>query len=147
MQHFWLVSLVGLLAFWPFSGNAAAAPIRPGLWEMQVQAEMVGLPLKLPVQTVRHCITRAEIEKNNGIPKPPQDKNLKCKLTQISHSKNMIQWKMSCTGKSTLLMQGTTRFQSRTAYHALIHVKGVVQGRKLDMTQNVSARRVGACKP
>lgn len=147
MKRFRLISLVGLLAFWPFSNNAAAAPIRPGLWEMQVQAEMVGLPMKLPVQTVLHCITRAEIERNGGLPKPPQDKNLKCKLTQISRSKNTIRWAMTCTGKSTLQMQGTTRFKSRTAYRALIHIKGVVQGRKLDITQNISARRVGACKP
>ncbi len=38
---------------------AAAAPpsLQPGLYEISVQMEMKGMPMKMPASSFRHCIT------------------------------------------------------------------------------------------
>lgn len=130
------------------SGKPANLPqmMNPGLWEMTVQMQMAGVPVQMPARTYKHCITQADLDKNHGIPKPENTKDMSCTMKNFTRSGNTINYSMECAGKSgDMQLQGSTTFDSRDAYHGTMHMTGTAEGHAMDMTTNVQAKRTGDC--
>lgn len=120
--------------------------MNPGLWEMTVQMQMSGVPMQLPSHTYRHCVTKADLEKNHGVPKPENTKDMTCTMKKFDRSGNTLTYTMECTGThGTMTLDGASTFESRDAYHGTMHMTGTVEGRQMDMTSKVQAKRVGDC--
>lgn len=142
------LTLAAAFAATAYAGKPAKLPdmMNPGLWDMTVQMQMAGVPMQMPSQHYKHCITQADLDKNHGIPKPQNTKDMSCKITNFSRSGDTINYSMECKGKNgDMQMQGTTTFDSRDAYHGTMHMTGQAEGRQMDVTTNVQAKRLGDC--
>lgn len=125
-----------LLALAVPAAASAASPMRDGMWEIQSQVEMPGMPMKMPPTVVRHCYSADEVRDQKKV--IARDKN--CTVTDLKTSGNRVSWSMKCTGEQTGTMTGETVFGS-DSYTSVMHVKSAGHS----MTTNVKARRVGSC--
>ena len=71
----------------------AASPAKPGKWEMTMQMEMTGMPMKMPAHTVSYCLTKEEAENPEKL--APEGKNSDCKRTDLKIDGNTVSWKIS----------------------------------------------------
>ena len=125
----WLVSIV-------YAHAESGPKIHEGKWEITVQVEMSGMPMKMPPSTFTQCIN-----KNQAIPmneKPGQQ----CNVKDIKSNGNTMSWTVECTtaggpmsGKGSVTyhddsMEGSMRMQT--------------QG--MTMTSRYKGHRVGACE-
>lgn len=140
-----------LFALTMSSPVAHAAPdlsdmMAPGLWEMTMDMKIDGMPMSMPTQTLRRCITQVTLDQNHGIPKPQTHGNVTCKTISMDRSGDTVNWTMACTGQGDMQMDGTVSFDSRETYHSTVHMTGTMQGRQIQMTQNMQGKRIGECQ-
>lgn len=87
---------------------AGAAPMKAGKWQMTMQMDMPGMPVKMPPVTFSHCVTKEEAEN----PQPPkQQRDNDCKVSDYKRDGNTISWTMTCekqkmTGKGQITYSG-----------------------------------------
>lgn len=141
--------LLFTLAVSPLSAHAApdlSDMMAPGLWEMTVDMHIDGMPMSMPAQTLRQCVTQAALDENHGIPKPRTHGKIMCKMTSMDRAGDTVNWVMACSGEGDMQMNGTVTFDSREAYHSTVHMAGTMQGRQIRMTQNMRGKRISECQ-
>jgi hypothetical protein len=137
-----LVALVviGLLGA-PGVSSAQGRPAQgqDELWEVTTKMEMAGMPMAMPPQTQQVCQPRRTGQDEDMVPKQ-QD----CRMTDIRRSGNRTTFTMVCEGKDRITGTGDIESDA-AAYRGTIRMRGTMDGRPLDMTQNFSGRKIGAC--
>ena len=86
----------------------AASPAKPGKWEMTMQMEMTGMPMKMPAHTVTYCLTKEEAENPEKLA-PEGRKNSDCKRTDLKIDGNTVSWKVECE-KSKMTGEGKVTY-------------------------------------
>lgn len=137
----------------PLVGQAAgnAVPdmshaIDPGLWETTVNMQVTGMPMKITGQSVKHCITQADLDKNHGFPQMQNNKDMSCTRTKFDVNGNVLTYTMKCTGKQgDMTMNGTATMDSRDAYHGTSTMTGTMAGHAMEMTSDYTSKRIGDC--
>lgn len=86
---------------------AHAADRKEGNWEVKVNMEMVGMPMKMPPVTVNQCVTAKDV-----VPDMSQ-RDQQCIVKDQKITGDTVTWKMQCTGK-----QGTMNGEGRMQYAA-----------------------------
>ncbi len=67
---------------------------REGEWEVTVETEMVGMPMKMPPMTYTQCMTKSDpIPQNNQ-----QDQQ--CHVIDMKTQGNTVTWNMTCDGSA-----------------------------------------------
>ena len=115
----------------------AAAAFAQGpddLWEVTMKMEMPGMPA-MPAQTSQVCKTKGDRD-----PSKTGDKDSDCKLVDSKQSGNRSTWKMVCTKPDAMTMLGDVTY-SGDRYQGTIKVTGS----EMDMTQNISGKKIGNC--
>ena len=79
----------------------AASPAKPGKWEMTMQTEMTGMPMKMPAHTFTYCLTKEEAENPEKLAPEQQRKNSDCKRTDMTISGHTVSWKVTCEKSGT----------------------------------------------
>ncbi|HYU26739.1 MAG TPA: DUF3617 domain-containing protein [Thermoanaerobaculia bacterium] len=87
---------------------SAASPAKPGKWEMTMQMEMTGMPMKMPAHTVTYCLTKEEAENPEKLV-PEAKKNSDCKPTDLKIDGNTVSWKVECE-KSKMTGEGKVTY-------------------------------------
>ena len=87
---------------------SAASPAKPGKWEMTMQMEMTGMPMKMPAHTVTYCLTKEEAENPEKLA-PEAKKNSDCKRTDLKMDGSTVSWKVSCE-KSKMTGEGKVTY-------------------------------------
>ncbi len=128
-------AVIGVMLLLP-TGLFAADSIRDGYWEVTSQAEMPGMPMKIPASTIMHCYSKEDVKDHKKV--IARDKN--CTLTDYKMTGNKVTWAMKCTGESAGTYNGETQF-SQDSYASIMKMK--TQGQ--NMTVKVKGRRVGEC--
>lgn len=132
----------------PPPAGAAELPMQPGMWEISTRMEMTGMGGSMPPQTVRRCVTAAEVQDLEGaVPAPPPGGNgsMSCDLTDVQRRGDGLRWTMLCTGESRMTATGEVRYDSPEHYTGRVEMQGTMQGQAIRMTQEVEGRRVGDC--
>lgn len=86
------------------TATAQAAERKEGNWEVKVSMEMVGMPMKMPPQTVNQCVTKKDL-----VPDMSQ-REQNCIIKEQKVVGDTVNWKMQCTGKQGT-MDGTGRIK------------------------------------
>lgn len=124
---------------WSFR-PAAAAGIEIGLWQMNMETRMEGLPFAMEptLVTVKSCITKKDL-----VPKDPNAKN--CTFRNLKASGNTVTWEYECnqdgskaTGKGKMTYKGTTCSGVTTTVMTS-------EGQKITATTKIKGNRIGAC--
>ena len=140
---------VCVTALAPSDAAAQAPPMRPGLWEVSVQTEMVGMPMAMPMITASHCVTPDMLESPDGVfqggplggPMQMDQTQSDCAMEEYNVSGQTVTWTMSCTQPQAVTVTGEMTFTDD-------RYTGTMQSTTPagPMTMNLDARRVGACE-
>lgn len=120
-----------------FSGQVSAGDeMKEGLWEITVSMDMPGMPMKMPGQTYKQCLTKKEM-----IPQK-EKKDKKCRMIKNNKKGDTVIWLMECKDKD-----GTTTIDGKATYKGS-SFKGTVKVKHADgdITQHLSGRWIGQCK-
>lgn len=121
------------------AGSAAAAGMKPGLWEITTTTEMPGMPFTPPPMTVTHCYTPEDVkDQQSVVPKQEGD----CRITDLRSTGSRVTWKMVCSGKQQGKGSGEITFSGSTAYQG--KMKFTTEG--MTMNSSYKAKRLGECQ-
>jgi hypothetical protein len=88
------------------AATAQQMPRQDGLWKVQVQMEMPGMPMQLPPISMEQCVTPEDVKDPMravppsgpaGNPNSPD-----CKMVDYQTVGNKVTWKMECTGSQKM---------------------------------------------
>ncbi len=90
----------------------AAGPVKAGKWQMTMQTEMTGMPMKMPPMTFSYCVTKEDAE-NPEKALPEERKNSDCKRSDVKIDGNVVTWKVTCA-KSQMSGDGKITYSEDT---------------------------------
>lgn len=125
----WLASIV--------CAHAGSGPdLHEGLWEITVDVEMPGMPMKMPPNTFTQCI-----KKDRALPMDQQP-GQECETKDIISKGNTVSWTMKCTTPG-----GQMTGKGKVTYHNdKMEGSMSMQSQGMSMTSHYKGHRVGACK-
>ena len=110
------------------------------LWQTEVKMEMPGMPAAMPPQSATVCQPKGRNEEMS-IPK-----DASCKTTDFNKSGNKTSFKVACNGKgNSMIGSGEVETLGSDSYRGKMHMIMNSAGRKMEMTQNFTSKRVGKC--
>jgi hypothetical protein len=114
---------------------------RDGDWEIKVEMQMPGMPMNMPAQTMRQCITPQDAaDPQKSIPPAGRGRGQNdCKVSDFKTEGNKTTWSVACPSEG---MTGTGEFTyAENSYTGTM--KMTAGGR--DMTMKYTGKRLGDC--
>jgi hypothetical protein len=129
-----------------FCTPSLAADMSPGMWEITVESRVAAQPGFTPdAFTLKQCLTAADLKDPSallgGLANPGASG---CTYTNKSYSGNSLRFSMQCGGSFAIQSQGEVSFSSDRMNGSISAVANV-GGTKTELSNKVSARRLGAC--
>jgi Protein of unknown function (DUF3617) len=139
VRAFALASATGLIFHCACASAQLAGKGEAGeLWETTLKMEMVGMPMSMPAQTHRMCLS-----KQAGDDKyVPRQEN--CKVTDTRRTGNTQHFRMVCTGNNAMTAEGDVT-HAGTSYTGKMRMSGKMEGQNVEMSQTFSGKKVGDC--
>jgi uncharacterized protein DUF3617 len=76
------------------------SPQKPGKWQMKMEMEMPGMPMKMPPITTEVCITEADLaDPQKAVPQ--SDPKSQCKVGEYKIKDNTVSWTIDCPKQKT----------------------------------------------
>jgi hypothetical protein len=116
-------------------------PRRDGDWEIKVEMQMPGMPMNMPAQTIRQCLTPQDVtDPQKSVPPAGRGRGQNdCKVSDYKTEGNKTTWSVSCPSEG---MTGTGEFiYAENSYTGTM--KMMAGGR--DMTMKYTGKRLGDC--
>lgn len=136
MRSKWIVLLcfLGLVVSAAHAGSGVN--VNEGKWQITVETEVIGMPMKMPASTYDQCI-----KKDEPIPRQEQP-GQECKTSDFKTSGNTVSWTMTCkTPGGDMVGKGKVTYAGDTMDG---NMEMETQGMK--MKSHFSGKRVGECK-
>ncbi len=87
-----LAALVALSLVVP--AGAAEHPQKPGKWQIKMEMEMPGMPVKLPPMNFEVCLTEEDLkDPQKAVPNDPKSK---CNVGDYKVDGNTVSWTVDC---------------------------------------------------
>lgn len=121
----------------------AAATLTPGMYDYTMKMNMPGAPANMPAQTFQRCLGAKDVAGNAAF-QSPTSPDSDCKIKDLVQSGSQFSYKMSCTKpeKMDSAVKGTV-----TATSMMMDMTMTMAGAPGPMTQTMTAKRIGDCKP
>ncbi len=126
-----LVSMIALTAAPP-----AAAQGKDDLWEVSSKMEMPGMPMTMPAQVNRVCVSKNRKDEDLI----PRQEN--CRVVDSKRVGNRLTYRMECTGNEPSVIVGDLTF-GNNAYDGQMRMTMTKTNDTMNMA--LSGRRVGDC--
>jgi hypothetical protein len=130
-----LLSVTVVLVLFSFSHAGSGVDLHEGKWEITVEFDMPGMPMKMPPNTYTQCIT-----KESAVPKDEKP-NQTCKTEDVKTKGNTITWTMVCTNPGGKMTGKGTITYLKDEMNGSMTMKG--QGIK--MISHYKGQRIGEC--
>ncbi len=128
--------LIVAFMFLFLSNISMAMNMKEGLWEITVQMEMPGMPMKMPPQTHTHCMTKKDM-----VPQK-EEPGQQCKMLKHDVKGDTVTWVMECkTPEGIAVSNGRVTYKG-TAFDGVINMKHA----GMEITQNMKGRWIGQCR-
>ena len=131
-----ILSAIMLLAVVSIAYGETGPDIQEGLWEITVDIEIAGMPMKMPASTYTQCI-----RKDNAVPRSAQPDGA-CTPKDVHVKGNTVSWTVSCdnpggkmTGKGIIIYH-----KDKMDGHMNM------EGQGMNMTTHFKGHRIGSCK-
>ena len=116
-------------------------PRRDGRWEVKIEMEMPGMPMKMPPMTTTQCITKEQAEDpQRTVPQPGRGAQSDCKVSDYKVAGNKVTWSMKCEGPEAMSGTGEITYGENT-YEGVMKMDHQGQA----MTVKSSGNRLGDC--
>jgi hypothetical protein len=135
--------VVALVLVAPFA-LAQKKQLQPGQWQITVQMEMEGSPVRMQPMTMTKCVTPDQAKSPAELfrPRNPNAKD-DCEMKEVKQEGNKFSWTVDCKGKGK--GSGSVTFEpgkyDGVAVMEVVDRKGVLR----KMTSTMSGRRIGEC--
>jgi hypothetical protein len=119
------------------AAQAPKSPQKPGKWQVKIETEMPGMPMKMPAITQEICLTEQDLadpQKN-----VPADQKNKCTVSDYKVTGGTVSWKMDCP-KDKMSGAGEMTYTDNS-YAGTIKIK--MEGQ--EVTQKHSGKWLGTC--
>lgn len=118
----------------------AQGPRRDGRWEVKMEMEMPGMPMKMPPMTTTQCVTKEQADDpQRSVPQGRGAQN-NCKVSDYKVSGNTVTWSMKCEGPEAMSGTGEITYGQDT-YDGTMKMTREGQ----TMTMKYSGKRLGDC--
>ena len=89
-----VVSVIAFAAAVVGAQSGIKSPQKPGKWQIKMEMEMPGMPMKLPPITTEVCLTEAELaDPQKSVPNDPKSD---CKVGDYKVKGNTVSWNVDC---------------------------------------------------
>jgi hypothetical protein len=124
------------------SALLAQGPRRDGRFEIKMEMDMAGMPMKVPPITTTQCITpeQAADPQNAMPPQGGRGNENNCKVSDYKQDGNKVTWSMKCEGKEPMTGTGEFVYASDGYTGTMMMDRG---GQA--MTMKYTAKRLGDC--
>ena len=131
-----ICALVGSSTLWV---AAQEGPRLDGRWEVTVEMEMPGMPMKMPAQTMTRCVTKEEAaDPQKALPQG--DPKASCKISDYKVAGNKLTWAMKCDAPQPMSGAGEMVYEA-DAYKGTVTMD--MAGHTMAMKH--SGKRLGDC--
>ena len=123
---------------------AAQAPQQDGRWEVKMDMDMPGMPVKMPTQTITRCVTKEEAaDPQKAVPDASGGRGNAgaCKVSDYKTVGNTVSWVVKCEGAQPMSGTGEIVF-AEGAYKGAMKMS-MAGGQT--MTMNMAGKRLGDC--
>ena len=117
---------------------------QPGLWEYRMETKMVGMPVAIPPQTFRRCLTAQDVAQNKHLT-GEQGKN-PCTLSNFKAGSGKVSFDFLCKSEQGSIKGSSSGSASASSldFETRLQMIPPQQGMS-EMTQKMVAKRVGNC--
>ncbi len=118
----------------------AQAPRRDGRWEVKMEMEIPGMPMKMPAMTTTQCITKEQAEDPQRSVPQGRGAPANCKVSDYKVTGNKVTWSMKCEGPDAMSGTGELTYGENT-YDGVMKMEREGQA----MTMKYTGKRLGDC--
>lgn len=119
----------------------AQGPRRDGRWEVKMEMEMPGMPMKMPPMTTSQCVTKEQAaDPQKTVPQVGRGQQSNCKVSDYKVTGNKVTWTMKCEGDQAMSGTGEITY-GENSYDGVMKMDR--QGQV--MTMKYSGKRLGDC--
>lgn len=130
-----LILVVVFLALF-FNSAAQGQNMKEGLWDITVKMDMPGMPIQMPPQTFKHCLTKKDMVPQKTEP------GEECKIIRHDVRGDTLSWLAECkTREGAMVSNGRTTYRGDT-FEGVVNVKHA----GMEITQQMRGRWIGQCK-
>lgn len=119
-----------------FGMAVAQEPEKGVLWETTAQAEIPGLPARMPAYTTQSCSK----EQWTQPPETSQDSSKNCRHTSFNQTPTKATWTMECDNPP-MTGEGEITFDGRDAFSGFV----TMHSDQMNMKIHLSGRKLGTC--
>jgi hypothetical protein len=121
---------------------AQAPPRQDGRWEVKMDMEMPGMPMKMPTTTTTTCVSKEEAaDPQKAVPNAGRGNPGACKVSDYKTVGSTVSWAMKCEGEQPMSGTGEMTYGDGT-YKGIM--KMTMAGGQM-MTMTYSGKRLGDC--
>lgn len=119
------------------AGAQPKNPQKPGKWQIKMEMEMPGMPVKMPPITTEVCLTEADLaDPQKSVPNDPKSD---CKVGDYKVKDNTVNWTVECPKQK---MKGTGEITfTGDSYTGAMNMSMDQQ----KMSMKYSGKYLGAC--
>ena len=97
MRKYLCIAILAMAVMFP--ATAAENPQKPGNWQIKMEMEMPGMPIKLPPVTTTICLTEEDLkDPQRAVPNDPKSK---CTVGDYKIDGNTVTWTVDCPKQQT----------------------------------------------
>jgi len=144
MRALWMIAAA--LPALAFSLHGMAADMSPGLWDITLETRIAGQPGFTPGPVrLKQCLTAADARDPSALLGSIANPGASgCRYSNKSYSGNTFRFSMQCAGRFGIKSRGEVTF-SADAMNGTISAIADVGGKKTELSDKISARRLGGC--
>ena len=132
--------IVLFLCLFVSTASAQMPDIQEGLWEVNSEANIPAMPMKMPAVTMEHCFTKESMNPENIL----QQNN--CQMNKMDIQNNQVNWSMTCQQEG-IVMQGVGNIQYQKTHFSGVFdmtMSGAPEGAMTIQTK-LKGRYIGSC--
>ena len=130
----WLAAVsIAVVAALPAQAQEPATGV---LWETTAQAEIPGMPMKLPAYTAKYC-SKEEWTKP---PDTSKDASDNCRHTSFEQTPTKVTWTMTCDNPP-MTGNGEINIDGADAYTGFVKM----DAEQMSMQINLTGKKIGVC--
>jgi hypothetical protein len=131
-----VVGMIVVLALISFVHAGSGPDLNEGMWEITVDVEIPGMPMKMPPSTYTQCLKKDRAVPNDE--KPGQA----CVTKDVTTKGNTVTWTMTCTNPG-----GQMTGKGMVTYHKdKMDGSMTLEGQGMQMVSHFKGHRIGACQ-
>ena len=131
----WLASVsIAVVAALPAQAQEPATGV---LWETTAQAEIPGMPMKMPAYAAKYCAK----EEWTKPPDTSKDASQNCRHTSFEQTPAKITWTMTCDNPP-MTGNGEVNFNGTDAYTGFVKM----DAEQMSLQINLTGKKIGTCE-